>query len=145
MCVRACVWAKLSVYMRLCDALSIERLVICKSALPWAGGVKVGRQEQKREGREGKGRGETDRRTGRRRVNDRNECEREERKECESGLYYITGFFQSPVNKTTRLRVHSRARYTHMHACARSNTFGVNKKVGLVLLCTFCIINQSHD
>ena len=42
--------------MRLCDALSIERLVICKSALPWAGGVKVGRQEEKREGREAGGR-----------------------------------------------------------------------------------------
>ena len=55
-CVRACVWSKLSVYMRLCDALSIERLVICKSALPWAGGVKVGRQEEKREGREAGGR-----------------------------------------------------------------------------------------
>lgn len=42
-------------YMRPCDALSIERVVICKSALPWAGGVKLGEQERKRmrEGWEG--------------------------------------------------------------------------------------------
>lgn len=31
------------VYMCACDALSIERVVICKSALPRAGGVKLGK------------------------------------------------------------------------------------------------------
>lgn len=47
--------------MRPCDALSIERVVICKSALPWAGGVKLGKQERKRvrEGREDRD-GQTD-------------------------------------------------------------------------------------
>lgn len=60
--------------MRLCDALSIERVVICKSALPWAGGVKLGKQRGKRgrEGWEGK-----DGQTDRQHVNDRDECERE--------------------------------------------------------------------
>lgn len=54
-----------SVYMRLCDALSIEKVVICKSALPWAGGVKLGKQERKsvREGRERQTNRETDRET----------------------------------------------------------------------------------
>lgn len=35
----------------------IERVVICKSALPWAGGVKLGKQERKR----GRGKIKTDR------------------------------------------------------------------------------------
>lgn len=71
--------------MRLCDALSIKRVVICKSALPWAGGVKLGKKE--RDGQEYK-RKETDRQN----VNDRDECEREGAKSV-SGLYYITSFF----------------------------------------------------
>lgn len=37
---------RLSVYMHVCDALSIKRVVICKSALPWAGGVKLGKEER---------------------------------------------------------------------------------------------------
>ena len=45
-CVWVCVClSEASVYMRACDALSIERVVICKSALPWAGGVKLGKGE----------------------------------------------------------------------------------------------------
>lgn len=64
--VRVCVCLSEAFYMRLCDALSIERVVICKSALPWAGGVKLGKQGRKRgrEGREEKD-GQADRRTGR--------------------------------------------------------------------------------
>lgn len=61
-----------------CDALSIERVVICKSALPWAGGVKLGKQNRKRE--TGRGR-RTERQTDRQRVNDRDECEREDERE----------------------------------------------------------------
>lgn len=54
----------------------MERVVICKSALPWAGGVKLGEQERKRR--------ETDGRKDRQRVNDRDECEREGGKKKET-------------------------------------------------------------
>lgn len=97
-----CVCVCVCVYMCACDALSIERVVICKSALPWAGGVKLGEQERE---------GETDDQKDRQRVNDRDECEREggekKKKPCESGLYYITGFVQSPVNNEMCLHVHT--------------------------------------
>lgn len=67
---------ELYINMRPCDTLSIERVVICKSALPWTGGVKLGKQDRERvrEGWEEK-EGRTDSWT--QRVNDRDECERE--------------------------------------------------------------------
>lgn len=39
-----------AVCMCACEALSIERVLICKSALPRAGGVKVGEGQRKMEG-----------------------------------------------------------------------------------------------
>lgn len=48
-CVRACVQAELFVDMRPCDVLSLERAVICKSALPRAGGVKLGQHGRQSE------------------------------------------------------------------------------------------------
>lgn len=101
--VRVCVWARLSVYMRLCDVLSIKRVVICKSALLWAGGVKLGKQGEKRgEGREGKG--QTDRQIDSMWMAGMSVKEREEREtECESGLYYITGFFSIISEQEDRL------------------------------------------
>lgn len=65
--------------------LALKRVVICKSPLPWAGGVKLGRGDREELGRDGKT--ETDRdgmwMTG---VSVKERVE----SECESGLYYIT-------------------------------------------------------
>lgn len=50
-CLRVCVRVPvcLSAALPPCDVLSIERVVICKSPLPWTGGVKVGEQDRKSE------------------------------------------------------------------------------------------------
>lgn len=52
--------------------LALKRAVICKSSLPWAGGVELGRGD-KEEG----GRGQEDGDGQRQHVNDRHECETE--------------------------------------------------------------------
>lgn len=58
---RARVPARLSEASRPCDALSIEKVVICKSPLLWAGGVKLG-ERGRRSGTGGKRRSDRGRR-----------------------------------------------------------------------------------
>lgn len=69
--------------------LALKRVVICKSPLPWAGGVKLGRGDREEVGRDRKTETDSDSMwmTG-------VSVKEREQSECESGLHYITGSTQ---------------------------------------------------